>query len=187
MTLEQPNTFIHGKCYHTSKAIEFLRNGKPGDTVSREEMARIIDRPCNPNTKHGKLGYSNVNSAIRAVERDHQVVWRWARELQVWKCFHDDEKVGCASRHNSSARRFARRSKIVSVAVNQEKLSPEEKITHNVNIAVTAMYLLAGSGRAKKRLAQIGNPTVPTFADIKKLFVTKKKQQDGKDDTKKNT
>ncbi len=70
---------------HTARAVERLKAGKPGDLLTRDEMATIIGRGC----KTHELGYGNVNTAIRHTERHAGIVWRWDREAQALRCLSD--------------------------------------------------------------------------------------------------
>lgn len=159
-------TFRHGLSYHTSKAIDKLKEGKPGDLITRAEMATIIDRDCSA----GSLGYGNVNSAIRAVEREHRIVWRWSRDDKGWKCLDSTSCVAESASAIRRARRQGKRSLRVSAAVNVAELNDQDRIVHNVNVAIAGAVELFGSSSARKRLADTKEVAAPRIGDIEKLF-----------------
>src|SRR3990167_3522663 len=165
-TETKPNTSRHGLSYHTSKAIDFLKQGKHGDLVTREQMAKLIDRDCST----GSLGYGNVNSAIHAVEREQRIIWRWSRENQAWKCLGDSEQVTESAREIKRSRRHARRSLTVAAAVRIEKLEEAERIEHNTNVALAGAVVLFSGSTTRKRLAKVEHIAEPRLGDIEKLF-----------------
>lgn len=166
-TTDVVNSFRHGLCYHTSKAIEHLKAGSHGDIVTRDQMAKIIDRDCST----GSLGYGNVNSAIRIVERESRIIWRWSREDAAWKCLGDSEQVAESQREIKRSRKHAKRSLTVAAAVQVAKLNEQERIAHNVNVSVAGAVVLFGGGATRKRLEKVPSVREPRIGDIEKLFV----------------
>jgi len=167
------NSFRHGLCYHTSKAIDLLKTGKPGDMITRKEMAKAIDRDCATNTK----GYGNVNTAIRRVEREFHIVWRWSRADRAWKCLGSADSVNEAKRHSESARKQARRSLTVSAAVKVSELTTEQRLAHNVNVAVAGAVVLFAGKRGRDRLLEAESIHTPTYGDLEKLFHSEQKNE----------
>ena len=133
---------------HTALAIERLKKGEPGDTVQPYQMAEIIGRPCH----HSDPGYGNVNTAIRHVEANHGIVWRWDRTLKAWRCLHDGEKSAVQRGELGSARRRARRALKVGATVDRDKLSTSDRLDHDVNMSTAGMVFLASHGRFRKHI-----------------------------------
>jgi len=168
MENNRTETFRHGVSYHTSKCVDVLKQGSVGDTLNRDEMSKYIDRPCEVH----QPGYGNVQSAINIVERENGIVWRWSKELTAWKCLSPAECVKETNRGIGSARRRCNRSLRVAAAVDVKSLSPDERLQHNVNVAVAGTMSLFSSQRAKKNLAESPNLRQLEMGDIKSLFET---------------
>jgi hypothetical protein len=135
----------------TRWAVEFLKNGQPGDTVTRQRMSEIVTREC---SVHGP-GYGNVNSAIRHVEKVHGIVWRWCRERKAWACLTDPERVTETRSGLGRARRQTTRALHVATTVDAEKLDGNTRDEHRVNMATASMIHLCASGGFRKRLTEI--------------------------------
>lgn len=137
-----------GLGFHAALAVNRLKDGKPGDTVTRDEMSQVIQRSCSP----GTLGYGNVNSAIKHVLTKHGVAWKWSKPLQSWVCLDEAGKVEAANDCTSQARRRATKSIRYSVAVDPKQLTAEQSQQHSVNMAVAGIMRMAGSSGFSKKL-----------------------------------
>ena len=152
----------------TVKCIERLKQGKPNELISRDQMAGIIGRECSP----GDPGYANVNSAINQVEKGYGIVWRWDKTAKAWRCLDDAGKIGVAKGGISRARKIATRSLRVSSCVNHETLSSDAKQAHNLNVAVAGMLAIAASGSFRKTLAQEGQLSQPNVMKLLSVMKT---------------
>ncbi len=137
---------------HTHRAVEKLKTGRPGDLLTRDEMATVVGRDC----AVGSLGYGNVNSAIRHVEKYHGICWRWDREAQAWRCLNDVEKTKVQRACNQSSRRAARRGIVVGTTVDTSLLDEGARQEHNLNMSAAGMIYLCGGGAFRKRMEKIG-------------------------------
>ncbi len=135
---------------HTAKAAEHLKTGRPDDTITRAAMADVIGRSCDVHSN----GYSNVNSAINHVEREHGVIWRWDKGQQAWKCLHDHEKVGDASGKIKRSRKLAKRAIQVAAHTDASNLDDDQRREHNLNTAQAGLLYLFGGGPFRRRLKQ---------------------------------
>lgn len=77
----------------TSKLIEAMKNGKPGDMLTDEELERICGLACHSRQKGGEpgKGYGYVGTAIRYCVREHRVVWKRVPRAACIKCLKPDE------------------------------------------------------------------------------------------------
>ena len=152
--------------YTTAKAIEVLKHGTPGQTITRAAMAEEIGRSC----ELGTNGYGNVNSAIRHVENHHGVVWRWDREAKAWRCLGAGECVTESETQIKGARKRAARSLRVAKAVDVAKLDDDQRRDHNLNVAVASMLTATGGGAFRKRLAEKPSLRQPDTGKVLALF-----------------
>jgi hypothetical protein len=153
------HSFRHGLAFGTSKAIDKMKVGKHGDTITRDEMSQITGESCELLSR----GYSHVQSAIRRVEVEFGVVWRWHRELQAWYCLDDSERVKCAGGLNRVIAKRANRSLRVSATVDDANLSESDRRDHQLNIIASGIASMSVSSPFRKRLKG-------TMDDNKKLI-----------------
>lgn len=151
---------------HSSRAVEFLKAGKPGDQVTRQKMAEIIGRPCDP---HGP-GYGNVQSAINRVEVDYGIVWRWDLALKVWVCLDDAQRIGVLKDSIRIAKKRVKRGLRVANTVDVAKLTDEQQREHRLSIAAAGVMHLCGSGGFVKRLQAIDKPSKPDVGRLIELM-----------------
>ncbi len=152
--------------YSTSKAVDAMKAGKEGDTFTRLQMAEITGRSC----EIGSLGYGNVNSAIRHVESNHGIVWRWDTNRQAWLCLGPSECVKETCSTIRQARKRARRALTVAKAVDVARLDDDTRREHNLNVAVSGMLLGGSSSQFRKRLALQPSISQPDTGKLLALF-----------------
>ena len=141
--------FRSGMCIHTSRAVDAMKGGKPGDLITREKMREIIGRDCNA----GSLGYGNVGSAINHVEGQLGIVWRWDRSAKAWRCLNDVEKSECSMDGVKRSRRVLSRSLRVASTVNEEALTDDQRKEHRLNCVVAGTMQLFGKPEFRNKLA----------------------------------
>jgi len=152
--------------YSTAKAVDFFKHGKPGESVTRQRLAEIIQRTCTP----GSLGYGNVNSAIRHVEANFGIVWRWDTNRQAWVCLGPAECVGETKTQIRTAGRRIKRAVTVAKAVDVAALDDDTRREHNINVAISGMMLTAGSSSLRKQVAQKAELAQPDTKRLAALF-----------------
>ena len=152
--------------YSTSKAVDAMKAGREGDTFTRLEMAEIIGRNC----EVGSLGYGNVNSAIRHVESNHGIVWRWDTNRQAWVCLGPGECVKETRSTIRQARKRARRALTVAKAVDVARLDDDTRREHNLNVAVSGMLLGGSSSQFRRQLALQPSISQPDTRKLLALF-----------------
>ena len=148
----QVGPFVGQMGPHTARAIERLKTGKPGDTVTRDEMAQVIGRDCS----NGSNGGGNVRTAIKRVLREYGIYWEWVKGIQAWRCQDDDEKVTAEEGKIRRSRRQAKGSLQIGVTIDSEKLTPERRRDHQLNQAAAGMGFLCQGGAFRKKLTASG-------------------------------
>jgi len=151
--------FRSGLTLYTTRAIKRLSTGVHNEQITRAEMAAIVGRPCEP----GEKGYGNVLSAIRRVEREHGITWKWGKTEQAWICLNDSRKVGETKHRMGRARRMAKAAVRVGISVDVAKLSDGERKELSVQLSVAGLIGQAGSASTIRKLEAM--PTVPNIAD----------------------
>ena len=146
--MNEPKTFRHGMRYATSAAIDKLKLGKPGDTITRDDMAKVVKESC----ELGTPGYGSVNTAIKHCETNYQIVWRWDRDLKAYKCLNNSESVRVGGQLMRRARTKAKRSLRVASSVDEKKLTDEERRDHSLNVLSAGLMVTAGSSSFQKRV-----------------------------------
>ena len=136
---------------HTQRAVEKLRDGKPGDIIDRPAMTMIVGRECTP----GALGYGNVSTAIKHVERHYAIVWRWIKSDKAWRCLTEEEKMTVEHGYTKQSRRCARRGMVVGQSIDVAQLSSDQKRVHSVNQSVAGMIYLCVGGAFRKKLKAV--------------------------------
>jgi hypothetical protein len=138
---------------HTQRAVDALKKGTPGDTYTRREMAEIIGRQCDPNS----LGYGNVQSAIRHVETNDGIIWRWDRSDKCWKCLDDDERLQSVDHGIKRHRRGIKREIRVTQTIDPQNLTEDRKRDLELTQIQALMSSQALSGGFHKRLKSNGD------------------------------
>ena len=159
--------FRSGMSIHTSRAVDALKEGTPGDLIDRNRMTEIIGRDCTDQSP----GYGNVQSAIRHVEGNFGIVWRWDRSTKAWRCLNDVEKSECSIDGVRRSRRVLGRSLRVAANVNEDALTPEQRKEHRLNCVVAGTMHLFGKSEFRKKLAAAnGNIVEPNPKKVIELM-----------------
>ena len=161
--------FRSGVCLHTSRAFDVLSAGRPGDTITREEMADKTGRDCSPTGS----GYGNVQSAIKMCEREKGIVWRWVKALNCWKCLTEPERVGETSKEIGCGFRRVGRGLRVAATVNPKNLDQDTRREHTLNCAIAGVMRTMGHGSTRKRLAEVSDKL--TEPDVGKVLALMQK------------
>lgn len=165
-TATNTEAFRSGMSLYTSRAIDRLQTGKEGDHITRDEMTKVVGRDCSANGN----GYSAVQSAIKKVERERGIVWRWIKSEQAWVCLNDHQKVGEVSRYKVKATRVARRGIRVAATVDAKKLTQDELKEYSISAAQLSVLEMTGRGDTTKKLAGGVDVKTPKLEDMLKVF-----------------
>ena len=126
----------------TSRLIERLKGGEPGDTVTDEELTAIVGNDTAPSGK----AYKNLQSAVRWVRRDG-VVWSRVRGEGVLKCLQHRERTDVSESYVQRSGRAAKTALQVARATRVAELSSDEAKRHTAIVARAAMQAAAGERR----------------------------------------
>lgn len=132
----------------TQRAVERLKEGTPGNTLNREEMAAIIGEPCGM----GTAGYRHVRSAIAHVRKNQFMVWSWSRADTAWKCLDDAESVESAGSYNRQAARRAKVSVETATCIDVGNLNDDQRRDYQLQTTIASLIVAASAHRFRKRL-----------------------------------
>lgn len=166
MTTQITESFRSGMSLFTSRAIDRLKTGKEGDTIDRSEMQKVVGRDCSPTGK----GYGSVQAAIKKVERENGIVWRWSKTQGVWLCLNDSQKVGEVGRYKAKATRIVRRGIRVGSTVDAAKLTQAELKEFSITTAQMSVLEMAGRADTSKKLGDAAEVKQPKLEDLMKLM-----------------
>ncbi len=144
-----------GPALATVQLVDALKTGSAGDTLTDEGLQVICALP----TSVKGAGYSNLMTAIRICERDHQVCWRRVHGAGYIECLSSLQKLDLASKGRTRIRRFGRRTGQVLNSVKLADIEPSERNRHGALIAIYAVVTHATAPQQMKRL--IGNGVEP--------------------------
>ncbi len=164
MTTEAKQTIARISAF-TSRAIERLQTGKPGDTVTADQMRDVIGMDCRSRDK----GYSYVRSAIHHVESQHGIVWAWDRDGDQWKCLDTQSKAESVDGFIKQARRRIRAGLRRGKAVNEAELTDEQLREHRLRTAVVGTMDLFTSGGTRQRLESASKVGTLVITDPAKI------------------
>lgn len=128
--------------------IERLKIGKPGDTVTYEELAAVIGRSVKSSTP----GYAPLSRARWNCIREHQVVWEPLADHTGLKCINDAELLAQGSHALTHIRRKARRANVKLSAAKPDKLTNDERVTLAGLLTLNAAIMSAASEKSLKRI-----------------------------------
>ncbi len=163
---ESQHSFTHRPTYtpQTSKLIEYLASGKPGDECTDEELGDLIMMELN--TKPGNAAYRYLRSAINYLLANHGILWERVRGQHCIRCSDDKEKVAKAVSELSGIRRKAKRASRVTLSTNTLNLTAEERQRHAAMTYTATFIYDAASNKAQERLIETG---VPRYDQTKML------------------
>lgn len=142
-----------GPALATVQLRDALKAGAAGDTKTDADLKKT----CDLDTSVKGAGYSNLMTAIRICERDHQVCWRRVHGAGYIECLSSAQKMDLAGKGRTRIRRFAKRTGQVINSVGLAELDQSERMRHGALLAIYAVVTHATAPQQMKRL--IGNGT----------------------------
>lgn len=145
-------------------AEELIRNGKPGDELTFEEIAATIGVPidCNPPTK----GYGHLQRAMAGVLKEYGLFWFHPRRTKKIVCANDAEAARAAGGELVKSRRRVKKSLDIALTVDRSKLEESDRGMHDANVILAAMHYQNTKASARKEIASIKSPKQPKFGLI---------------------
>lgn len=140
-----------GPVLATVQLRDALKTGSAGDTKTDADLKKV----CDLDTSVKGPGYSNLMTAIRICERDHQVCWRRVHGAGYIECLSSLQKMDLASKGRTRVRRFGKRTGQVLNSVKLADLDLTDRNRHGALLAIYAVITHATAPQQMKRL--IGN------------------------------
>lgn len=137
---------------HASRAVDAMKDGKPGDIIRLERMEEIIGRPCGNQT----AGRGNVASAIKHVLRNYHVAWEWDRSAKGWRCLSSVDKLEVMPRRMKRARSCVARGMAIISTASMDDLTPDQRLLLKKHGTIAATVLLFSNPRSVRKLEQAG-------------------------------
>jgi len=150
----------------TSALIDALKNGKPGNEFTDEQL----NIKCGFSVAVGTPHYGKLLSAIRYCINNHGVVWERQYKEHKIRCMNGDEVVLNSSRDTDSIRRRAYRAKRKLYTVKLPELTPEMQKQHVTATAQFSAIHLFSTQRAHDNILESGKAELPKLEDLTKLF-----------------
>jgi hypothetical protein len=158
----------------TARAIEKLKDGKPGDEFTVPQMEEITGENCGQNTR----GRNHVCSAINHVLTQHQIHWSWSRDDKVWRCCTHEDSLGIVDNRNKSIGRRARKSLRMLASVDEKELNEEERREKRLSELQNSLAITSISAPLRKRLSKAKVVVEPDMDQLAKLI-----GRNGRDDS----
>ena len=150
--------------------VEALRQGKPGDTYTDEQLQEI----CGKATGAGDPGYGALCSAINHVRNNNGRVWQRIRSAGAIRCLDADETVVNVGSDMRSLRTRARRAASKLQTVDTAKIKDPENKTRAMVLG--AMFGAIRTVSSTTTLKSLGVRTqqlqTPSAADVLAMFTT---------------
>jgi len=142
----------HGLSVTTAKLIEKMKGGKPGDTLTDDELTEA----CGKNTKVTGDGYSNLQTAIRYCVNNHGIFWQRITGAWMLKCLTASETLMTGSSQLKRISRRARRTVKQLRTINVAELPNGEAPKFNTLVAQCTSLAMFASTDATKKLEARG-------------------------------
>lgn len=139
---------------YTNKLIERLRQGKPGDVITDEELLAVAGYGCGANQKC----YSNLMTAIKYCEGEG-IIWRRMRGQKLIACQRAGEVVEQAVTDLRVVHRKAKRTSRRLIMTDTSELSSGEKMRHSSLVAQAGTLVMVSHGTTRNRIEE--NTPVP--------------------------
>ena len=137
----------------TNILIQRLRDGKPGQVITDEELAEVAGYPC----AAGHRGYSNLMNAIRYCECEG-VIWRRLRGQKSIACQKPAEVVEQAVSDLRIVHRKAKRTSRRLIMTDTSDLTNAEKVRHSALVAQAGTLVMVSHGTTRTRIAETPAP-----------------------------
>jgi hypothetical protein len=169
-TINPPHAGAMG--YTTSAIVDRMKSGKPGDTLTPQQLTQLTSVDCRPAVGRG---YPNVRTAIKHVQNTYGITWRWSRPTQAWVCLDDEAKIDTAQGDLKSAGRKAKGAFNIAKSADPTKMSNDKRLEHNVALVTIGLTVMASSGECHKRtkaliqdggFEKLSQPSLPKLLEL---------------------
>lgn len=139
---------IPNRSIETAKLIERLKGGKPGDTITDEELTKIAN---GLSTAVNGPGYGRLQSAMRFVMREYHIVWKRINKAGAIKCLDSLEASDDMAADLGVIRRRSNRARHKMAAIKLDGLTADQqRRTKALSAQIMTIGLFATSSTTKK-------------------------------------
>lgn len=146
--------------------VEALKDGKPGEVKTDEELTKI----CGRDTRPQKPGYASLGSAIRYLIKHHGIRWRRIPKANAIHVCNASELESESGSDLDSIRRKTRRTKEKIAIIKRDELNDEQKQRLFAREAQIGVIELASDRGTTKKLEVRSNHAVPNLEGVLSLF-----------------
>lgn len=141
------------RSFEVSELIKKLSTMKQGDLIKYDALALIAMGDCSPNGDK----YPYLLSARRALVNEHRMVFRAVPNEGLQRLL-DGEIVARSEKKLAGTARQAKKEMRILTFVDFEKLSSDQRLTHNANMSVfNVMKTVGQADKIRKIKTEIGN------------------------------
>jgi len=142
----------HGLGVTTARLIEAMKEGVVGDVLTDEDLTAR----CGKATDTNGSGYGNLQSAIRYIERNYNLVWRRVRDEACIKCLAPGEVISTVQSELLRIGRRSRRAVVTGSTVPIDALGAVQKAELLTTIAQHGTIALMSKKNTAKELQARG-------------------------------
>jgi|GEM_PF-1125341 len=141
----------HGMLAATARLIEKLKDGKVGTVFTDEDLSVC----CGRDTSVDGNGYGLLNSAMRNVLKNNNLVWERVRGAGCVKCLGPSEIAISTASSRKHIYKSAKRALRKAAVVNREELPADERSRFGAHTAqIGAIALFSNENTTKKLVAR---------------------------------
>ena len=160
----------YGNCGVTAcLLIEKLKDGKPGDVLTDEELRAI----CEKNTTPGGNGYTSLMSAINYCIANHGVRWKRIAKANAIRVSDSEDLVVESGSDLQSIKRKARRSKQKIAIIDPSELDESSVQRLYARSAQVGAIEVFSQKATTKKLEVRNDGEVPSLNKVLELFEAK--------------
>ena len=170
MAIEDTKRFrrIPGRAVETTLLIQRLREGKPGDIITDDELMEICGKNCAPDG----AGYGYLHSAIKFVEAEG-IVWGRVRDAKKIKCLEPDEVLSVGTNAFKQIARKSKRTVLQLGSLDTKELTDEQVTKRNAGMALSGTLAMMASHKTAKRLEEKHASATVDFDKMLEIFQPK--------------
>lgn len=146
--------------------VEKLKDGKPGESLTAEQLSQVCGRQVSP----GEKGNQSLKSAIDYCLDEFNVNWVWIRGEERIQCLTATETAENIPRKIKSIRRKAEKEAKKAATVKLSELDDASRQKLLVNSALLGGIILFTDKKTIKKLESNGTCNTPDPKKLEELF-----------------
>jgi hypothetical protein len=152
---------------YTQRAVEHLKKGTPGETITQNALGVIIGRDISSTTCPAA---GNVRTAMKRVRRIDNVWWIWDRQQKVYRCLTPHEAVTLQNNTRRLRAKGLKGDLTDAMTIDADKLDSSALADHKLNQVHFLMGHQATSTAFRKRMKDTGAVDQLRAPDPQKLI-----------------